>query len=937
MYKKIVIITTTLIILIPILLFVIYSVKPASSLGSDQGPYIDSANVNTYRGSNAVFALLRVGNIEYLGGAFGLEALDTTTGQKIDWDSGISDTTVYALAYKNNVLYAGANTGLLAYDTSTSTGILISDFADNNQTYYSEGRGQVYALAIDGNTLYAGGHFTSFSNGGMDTSLAAYNIASPPGTLSGVDLNTSSASSVYALATGSGKLYVGGDFSTIKNQNQSILAAVDTTGPELPQDLYQHTAVTATIGGTTYIYVLGGENQSTVYKATIDVNGNIGAFDTTNQGQLPQDLSQHTAVTATIDGTTYIYVLGGFSNSGGGSQSAVYKATIDTNGDIGAFSATNQGQLPQDLYGHTTVTATIDGTTYIYVLGGFSMSGGGSLQSAVYKATINTNGDIGVFSATNQGQLPQAFYQHTTVTATIGGTTYIYVLGGKSDSFPYTLSTVYKATIDIITGDIGAFDTTNQGQLPQDLSQHTTVTATIGGTTYVYVLGGYDWGSNQSTVYKATIDPITGDIGAFDTTNQGQLPQVLINHTTVIPNINGTNYVYVLGGSADGRFGQAAIYKADVDMSGNIGTFSGKFSLDTSFAPAVTGQSPNATALKFYNNRLYAGGRFTTINDNTFFDNLASLDINTGTPSAWTPITNDPVFALATIGNYLYVGEADNFQGSGIGGWAQNFNLNSGNLADWTPSDTQPIYAMDAGDSALYVGLDRINPIGLNIKPDNKSAFLSFRFPVAEAAGKLLADIGGLTAPIYLAEFDTIVPTPTATPIPTSAPSSGNSSSSPPVCSDQKPGTPTGLTATAGPASDQITLSWTAPADPVTDYSITYSNDPNVKEWGVVSTGKVTSYTISSLDPTVKYYFWVNAVNGCMPGDPAGYANIISGTLSASGIPSSSSSGNLINSTYTSQSIPLRPLPPTGPNEVVTVGVAGVAMTIIGAVLMLAL
>jgi hypothetical protein len=38
--------------------------------------------------------------------------------------------------------------------------------------------------------------------------------------------------------------------------------------------------------------------------------------------------------------------------------------------------------------------------------------------------------------------------------------------------------------------------------------------------------------------------------------------------------------------------------------------------------------------------------------------------------------------------------------------------------------------------------------------------------------------------------------------------------------------------------------------------------------WGVVSTGNVTTYTISSLPLNQNYYFWVNAVNGCMPGDP---------------------------------------------------------------------
>ena len=205
-------------------------------------------------------------------------------------------------------------------------------------------------------------------------------------------------------------------------------------------------------------------------------NGDVTTFSTTGQAQLPQDLENHTTVTATINGTTYVYVLGGYSVSGGGNQSTVYKATIDGSSDIGAFDTTNQGQLPQALDANTTVTVTINGTNYIYVLGGFA----GGYQSAVYKATIDGNGDIGTFDTTNQGQLPQVLGFHTSVTATIGGTTYVYVLGGLVQS------TVYRATIDS-NGDIGTFDTTNQAQLPQPLDSQTTVTVTLDGTTYVYV------------------------------------------------------------------------------------------------------------------------------------------------------------------------------------------------------------------------------------------------------------------------------------------------------------------------------------------------------------------------------------------------------------------------------------------------------------------
>jgi len=112
-------------------------------------------------------------------------------------------------------------------------------------------------------------------------------------------------------------------------------------------------------------------NVDTVYKATIDSSGNIGTFDTTNQGQLPQVLAYQSTITSTINGTTYIYVLGGQnSNSVSDSQSTVYKATIDTNGNIGTFDTANQGQLPHIMDKQTAATVTIGGVVYTYVLGG---------------------------------------------------------------------------------------------------------------------------------------------------------------------------------------------------------------------------------------------------------------------------------------------------------------------------------------------------------------------------------------------------------------------------------------------------------------------------------------------------------------------------------------------------------------------------------------
>ncbi|MGA2967945.1 MAG: fibronectin type III domain-containing protein [Candidatus Levyibacteriota bacterium] len=128
-----------------------------------------------------------------------------------------------------------------------------------------------------------------------------------------------------------------------------------------------------------------------------------------------------------------------------------------------------------------------------------------------------------------------------------------------------------------------------------------------------------------------------------------------------------------------------------------------------------------------------------------------------------------------------------------------------------------------------------------------------------------------------------VTPTPSPTPTPSQPPSNNNgggsssggggSTTNPPSCGNQKPNQPYNLLATAGPGTGQVTLTWGPPSGSVSDYSITYSDDPSTQKWGVASTGNVTKYIISGLSVN-KYYFRVNAINGCMSGDPIGPVSV---------------------------------------------------------------
>ncbi|OGM09532.1 hypothetical protein A2159_00055 [Candidatus Woesebacteria bacterium RBG_13_34_9] len=118
--------------------------------------------------------------------------------------------------------------------------------------------------------------------------------------------------------------------------------------------------------------------------------------------------------------------------------------------------------------------------------------------------------------------------------------------------------------------------------------------------------------------------------------------------------------------------------------------------------------------------------------------------------------------------------------------------------------------------------------------------------------------IGGTSPTPTVTATPTLPPSPTPTfPPPPSIPE-------PPQCTAQKPSAPT-LTSVVKTGT-QAVLTWTS-VNLATHYVISYGTSPTNLEYGVPNTGKVTTYTIKSLNANSKYYFTVYAVNDCMPSE----------------------------------------------------------------------
>ena len=133
------------------------------------------------------------------------------------------------------------------------------------------------------------------------------------------------------------------------------------------------------------LFIFGGRSSSlvpisTIQVATIDADaGSVGTWSTASV-TLPIPLQGGGVVTI----GDKLYYIGGETTSSVQS-SAIYVSTIDSNGDLSAFSL--HGNLPEALSGHQVVATA----GAVYVIGGYN-------KATVYRAPI-TGTSIGTFAA----------------------------------------------------------------------------------------------------------------------------------------------------------------------------------------------------------------------------------------------------------------------------------------------------------------------------------------------------------------------------------------------------------------------------------------------------------------------------------------------------------------------------------------------------------
>ena len=347
-----------------------------------------------------------------------------------------------------------------------------------------------------------------------------------------------------------------------------------------------------------------------MYKATIDGSGNIGTFATTTQAQLPQKANEPISLIVNTGGNPYMYVYA--LDNGTDYQSVVYKAAIGSSGDVGAFSTTSQAQLPGVVGVASGVNITISGVNYVYTIGGCT-SACGTVRSTVYKSTIgpDANPTTTTYSVVTAGdQISTTSWSDINdvdVTETLNSQTIYYsvsfdgrttfsiydattsnngwrpIVRNNASTWQYNSNTT--AGVDKVTWTNATYNSQNGA-----LSQAFGVTVNQMSGTTLGALTDLNW--NEMNGYTPTTNTLDFAAGfkSSSATQNPQLDQITVKGTKagykVVQTDNNTVRLYNYSGSAQNL-------RLDV-ITGGLGRNSGTVSLAPAAADTDAQDSTNS-------------------------------------------------------------------------------------------------------------------------------------------------------------------------------------------------------------------------------------------------------------------------------------------------------------------------------------------------------
>jgi hypothetical protein len=490
----------------------------AGSVDSTTRDYVAAVNASTGTINNtwnpgangAVQVIVLDGSTVYLGGDFhGADAIgsddrnyaaavDATSGSVTSWNPNANDD-VEAIAVSGSVVYLGGDFG--GMDSMNGgderDGLAAVDATTGAVTSWNPGANEaVYALAVDGGTVYAAG---AFSRVGASGGEARNFIAAIDATTGAVtSWNPNANEDVYALALSGTNVVAGGYFSSVggvERDDAAAINAADGTPTAWNPDASDDVSAIAVSGNTVYLggYFAGADSIGT---STRDY---AAAVDATTGAVEPWNPSPTEPIhTVAVSGNT-VYLGGDFHGAGSidGSVTRNYAAAVDAttglatawnpdaNDDVSALAVSgNTVYLGGDFHGADSINgaqprnyaAAVDATTGI-ATGWDPDADGTVLALAVSGNTVYLGGDFDSING-SQTRNSAAAVDATTGVATSwnpdlnggvealalsGNTVYIAGSFSGSDAINATVTRNRLASVDASTGIVTAWNPAPDG------------------------------------------------------------------------------------------------------------------------------------------------------------------------------------------------------------------------------------------------------------------------------------------------------------------------------------------------------------------------------------------------------------------------------------------------------------------------------------------
>lgn len=457
----------------------------------------------------------------------------TVIVRNIDGTSGSLQTAFSAVApvlyYVNSATKPSGNSG----STVILEGYAFGDIQGDGQVLFSDGAGGTVSASIDNPDDWTNSFIvTTVPNGAETGDIFVQTATGTSGTL------------IF-------KVTQSATFSP------SVINWTSTTPLPFGVSGHQSNYIPIDDGGAIarYVLVTGGRDdaitRSDANLAVIQAGGDIAAWSGTSA--LPDPTAFHAVVVATpfnskVNGDGYVYCIGGINEIGGQPTSMVYRAPINTDGSLGAWTLSSS--LPTPLHSHGAVIFL----SSIYVAGGATNDN--EPVSLVYRADIDSTGELSawqVMTSLGSGRSYHGLTVFGNYLQTFGGeSAAVSPDDGNYNSNDTKLSEVNYMRIDLRTGNLASSSwSLNSASLTKRMSKHTAVIA--GGNVLITagLYNGAGSGSSENSYAQINSDGSTGSFhGATGSiTIESQGGGNLFNHSALsYVDADGVAHVMVLGG-----------------------------------------------------------------------------------------------------------------------------------------------------------------------------------------------------------------------------------------------------------------------------------------------------------------------------------------------------------------------------------------------------